>query len=418
VIPLFLFLLGCVTIYVGAVQVAFSVLMRLPLRLSAERHGRLEALGHYLEEPLRLFVPVRLLQAVLVSAVTLVGVSLLERPEVGLLGLILFGVVLFVLVFSHVLPLLIVRRDPEQVLGVLLPSFHLIVKTLCPITDLLIGLLSAARRERVDTGPSSKFSESNDAKSEAVTSGDQVEAAERAERKLLQSVVDFGDTLVREVMTPRPDIVAVQSDATLSDLQATFGEEQYSRILVYKENLDNILGFVFVKDLVLLTGVSGDERVVERLMRPAYIVPETKRVAELLKEFQHAQVQSAIVHDEYGGTAGLVTIEDLLEEIVGEIRDEYDVETEPVVDEGNGSFLFSGSVSVDDLTEHLNVEIERHGFETVGGYLLSRLGRVPRSGEMFDVDQFSVEVLEVERRRVRRVRLRRRLESSAVEAKL
>jgi len=417
VTPLFLFLLGCVTIYVGAVQVAFSVLMRLPLRLSAERHGRLEALGQYLEEPLRLFVPVRLLQAVLVSVVTLLGVSLLERPEAGFLGLILLGVVLFVLVFAHLLPLLIVRRDPEQVLEILLPSFNLIAKTLCPITDLLIGLLSAARRERVDTGSSSEFSESSDEKSEAATSGDQVEAAEQAERKLLQSVVDFGNTLVREVMTPRPDIVAVRSDATLSDLQATFAEEQYSRILVYQDNLDNILGFVFVKDLVLLTGVSGDERVVERLMRPAHIVPETKRVAELLKEFQHAQVQSAIVHDEYGGTAGLVTIEDLLEEIVGEIRDEYDVETEPVVDEGNGSFLFSGSVSVDDLTEHLHVEIERHGFETVGGYLLSRLGRVPRSGETFDVDQFSVEVLEVERRRVRRVRLRRRLEPSAVEAK-
>ena len=417
-IPLLLFLLGCVTVYVGAVQVAFSVLMRLPLRLSAERHGRLEALGHYLEEPLRLFVPVRLLQAVFVSMVTLVGVSLLERPETGSLGLILLGVVLFVLVFAHLLPLLIVRRDPEQMLGILLPSFHLIAKTLCPITDLLVGLLSAARRERVDAGPSGEFPESNGEKGEAATSGDQVEAAEQAERKLLQSVVDFGDTLVREVMTPRPDIVAVRSDTTLSDLRATFAEEQYSRILVYKDNLDNILGFVFVKDLVLLTGASGDERVVERLMRPAYLVPETKRVAELLKEFQQAQVQSAIVHDEYGGTAGLVTIEDLLEEIVGEIRDEYDVETEPVVDEGNGSFVFSGSVSVDDVMEHLSVEIERHGFETVGGYLLARLGRVPRSGEKFDVDQLSVEVLEAERRRVHRVRLRRRLEPSAAETKL
>ena len=152
-----------------------------------------------------------------------------------------------------------------------------------------------------------------------------------------------------------------------------------------------------------------------RLLRPAYVVPETKRVAELLKEFQREQVQSAIVHDEYGGTAGLVTIEDLLEEIVGEIRDEYDVESEPIIDEGDGCFVFAGTVGVDDVAERLDIEIERHGFETVGGYLLARLGRVPRVGETLDVDDVDVEILEGERRRVQRVRMRRRSPLTAEE---
>ena len=165
---------------------------------------------------------------------------------------------------------------------------------------------------------------------------------------------------------------------------------------------------MFVKDLVSVAEAAPDEQVVERLLRPAHVVPETKRVAELLKELQQQHVQSAIVHDEYGGTAGLVTIEDLLEEIVGEIRDEYDEESEPIVDEGDGSFVFAGTVGVDDVSECLEIDIERQGFETVGGYVLSRLGRVPRVGETLNVDDVHVEILEGEHRRVKRVRMRRR----------
>jgi CBS domain containing-hemolysin-like protein len=143
-------------------------------------------------------------------------------------------------------------------------------------------------------------------------------------------------------------------------------------------------------------------------MRPAYVVPETKPVSDLLREFQHRRVQIAIVVDEYGGTAGLVTLEDLLEEIVGEIRDEYDEESEPIADLGDGVFAFSGKVDIDELVDRLGVAIAREGFETVGGYLLARLGRVPAVGETFDIDGLRVEVLEAERRRVTKVRVRRR----------
>jgi CBS domain containing-hemolysin-like protein len=192
-----------------------------------------------------------------------------------------------------------------------------------------------------------------------------------------------------------------------------FLEQEYSRFPVYKDSLDNIAGFVFVKDLVVLS-TADDARPVTTLLRPAVVVPETKRVPELLKQFQRQQTQCAIVVDEYGGTAGLVTIEDLLEEIVGEIRDEYDVESEPIVDEGNGRWVFSGKVNIDEVQQRLNVEIEREGFETVGGYLLSHLGRVPAVGERFEMDGLNVEVLDAERRRINKVRMSRKL-SSAVE---
>jgi CBS domain containing-hemolysin-like protein len=252
--------------------------------------------------------------------------------------------------------------------------------------------------------PDEAAEEANEAAKAYIESAEQEGLIEGEERRLLQSIVDFGDTLVREVMTPRPDIVAIREIATIAELRALFREQEYSRFPVYKESLDNIAGFVFIKDLVLL-GIAEDNRSIAPLVRPAVVVPETKRVPELLKQFQRQQTQCAIVVDEYGGTAGLVTIEDLLEEIVGEIRDEYDVETEPIVDEGGGRYVFSGKVSVGEVVQRLGVPIEREGFETVGGFLMSHLGRVPAVGERFEIDGLAVEVLDAERRRINRVRM-------------
>jgi CBS domain containing-hemolysin-like protein len=407
--PLTLFLLGCVILYVGVVQAAFSALMRLPLRLNAERsewNGRPETLGHYLEDPVRLFVPARLLQALATIVATML--VMMNASSLGHLGLLIVfaGLTVFVVTCGHVLPLILVRRSPERVIEILLPSFNFIVRTLSPITRPLIGLLNGVGRHYSDRP------RAFDGKKEVGNEGSGGESDflvdEHEERKLLKSVVEFGDTLVREVMTPRPDIVAVKSSATRRELTNLFSEQKKSRIPYYKANLDEILGFVFVKDLVALDATDVDDEIIERLKRPPYVVPETKRVAALLKEFQQRQVQIAIVHDEYGGTSGLVTIEDLLEELVGEIRDEYDVEAEPIVDEGEGRFVFAGTVGVDDAASCLDVEIERQGFETVGGYLLARLGRVPRMGEQLHVDEVNVEILEAERRRIQRVRMYRR----------
>ena len=404
-IPLLLFLLACAAVYVGTVQAAFSLLMRLPLRLNAERQRQPGMLGEYLDEPVRLFAPAGLLQAVAV----LLGVVLslrLAGDEAVARWLALAGLLLLVPVCTWVIPLVVARRQPERVIGALLPSFHAVAGVLRPLTGTVIERLCGMRGERAEEHAA------NGAASAAGANGEpRSEVDEQDERELLHSVVEFGDTVVREVMTPRPDVVAVQADATLAELRTLFVEQQYSRLPVYEEDLDHVLGFVFVKDLVPLADTAGDERIISRLLRPAHVVPETRRVAALLKEFQRQRIQIAVVHDEYGGTAGLVSLEDLIEEIVGEIRDEYDVEAEPIVDEGNGSFVFSGTVPVDDMAERLDVAVERQGFETVAGYLLARLGRVPRVGETLAVDQVAVEILDGEARRVQRVRIRR-LESA------
>lgn len=407
-IPLTLFLLACAAIYLGTIQAAFNALMRVSLRLLAEGSGRAPDLERYLQEPLLLFLPLRTLLGLIEGFVVLLLALVIGVYGPGSLLLLAGLMVAFGAVCEFLLPFLIVSRDPERVLELLLPSFAMLSRPLHPITYAFLHLLNHTRHERSAPVAVNRDEVNDDgevingsAASDTGTTPGQVE------RRLLKSIVDFGDTLVREVMTPRPDIVAIHADATLDGLRALFREQEYSRIPVFRDNLDNILGFVYVKDLILLgDSLKGSEPITNHL-RPAHFVPETKLVSELLREFQQQRIQSAIVVDEYGGTAGLVTLEDLVEEIFGEIRDEYDVEAEPVVDEGNGSFVFSGAADVDEIVDHLHVPIEREGFETVGGFLLSHLGHVPAIGEAFDIDGLHVEVIDAERRRVRKVRITR-----------
>ena len=403
-IPLSVFLLAAAAVYLGAIEAAFSALMRLSLRLVAERSNRPGALGAYLDDPLLLFIPTRLLLGLVTGAATALLARGVGADSVHAVGIVVLVMAAFVLVCELLLPLAIVGRDPERILELLLPTFAPVVRLLGPMTRWIARTVATTKRVGAGVTPDEAAEEANEAAKTYIDAAEQEGLIQGEERRLLQSIVDFGDTLVREVMTPRPDIVAIREDATIGQLRALFREQEYSRFPVFKESLDNIAGFVFIKDLVVL-GATDDERPIQPLVRPAVVVPETKRVPELLKQFQRQQTQCAIVVDEYGGTAGMVTIEDLLEEIVGEIRDEYDVESEPIVDEGNGRFVFSGKVDVDEIAQRLDVHIEREGFETVGGYLLSNIGRVPAVGEHFDIDGLNVEVLDADRRRIYKVRI-------------
>ena len=414
--PLFLFILGLAVVYVSTVITAFSALMRLSLRLMAERNDPDEPLARYLEDPLRLFIPSRALLTLfaVLAAALMARVTGIDASR----GLPLFlgSMMLYIIVCEHILPMAIVRRNPERILELLLPSFETIVRVLRPLTNGLIRL-GVKRRERQSAVINVTPEETANPQPEP-QAGEHEHLQEGQARELLRSLVEFRETMVREVMTPRPDIVAIGADATLGELHALVREQQYSRIPVHGESLDNIVGLISIKDLLLSN--AEPTQPITPLIRPTYFVPETKRVPELLKEFQRKRVQAAIVVDEYGGTAGLVTLEDLLEEIVGEIRDEYDVESEAVQQESTGAFVFSGRTHVRELADRLKVDISSNeGYETVGGYLLAHVGRVPAVGETFEIGGLSVEVLEAERRRITRVRVRRSQEvgvdSSRVE---
>ena len=386
-------------LFFAVVEMAFTLLMRLPERLEAERESEAGGLTAYLDDPLRFFIPARLMRGLLLVASLVCSAQLVERSLPGALILAGIGICITIGV-AQLLPTLLVRRRPERILELLLPGFSMAANVLSPLTELVIGRLGAPERRVAPNGAPAPQAEARAEQAKA----DQ-EAAD--ESRLLRSVVDFGETLVREVMTPRPDIVAIRSTATIGDLRQLIHEQEYSRLPVFTENLDNIVGLVVVKDLIQRAEELAGDRSVTEIMRPASFVPETKRLLDLLREFQQKRVQLAIVVDEYGGTAGLVTIEDVVEELVGEIRDEYDVEAEPVVRESDDTFTFSAKVASSEMTDRLAVAIEEGDFETVGGYVLTRVGRVPAVGERFTFDGLGIEILEAERRRIHKVRIRR-----------
>ncbi|MHB1132508.1 MAG: hemolysin family protein [Chloroflexota bacterium] len=230
--------------------------------------------------------------------------------------------------------------------------------------------------------------------------------SENSEHAMIHRIIELEDKTAREIMVPRIDIAALPSKAGVAEVAALAQEHGHSRIPVYEGNLDNVVGILYVKDLLPLLTTREAKATARQLARPAYFVPESKHVDELLRELRQRRVHMAIVVDEYGGTAGLVTIEDLLEEIVGEIQDEYDQEEEERIQLlGEGEAIFAASVSVDDVNRALGSDLQADGFDTLGGLVYDSLGKVPRTGDTFVVGEQSLTVLATEGRRVRRVRV-------------
>lgn len=241
-----------------------------------------------------------------------------------------------------------------------------------------------------------------------ISAGTEEGLIQEDDRKLIQSVVEFGDKVVREVMTPRPNIVAISADAPLEDLRQLVINEQYSRIPIYEGSIDQIVGFVHVRDMFELEEEERLKLKVRELMRPIRYVPETKPVNDLMREMQQDGAHMVIVIDEYGNTAGLATMEDLVEVILGEIRDEHEPDSD-VVEDGEGGYIVSGNFDlarVSDLFEEFrpNGEIES---TTVGGLVTEWLGRVPQAGEFVERDGIRIDVLASGELRVEQVRIRK-----------
>jgi len=384
------------SICLAAVEAAFYLLKRRRLSHVALHNRRAELVNRYLEDPPTLLMPVHMGTYTAHVAMTVIITSLLlgivEWHDWALI--VSFGIMLiYLLVFRLTAPYTLVRRNPERSLLVLLPAFHLYARALAPVV--------AALRKRAAGQP---------ADPDEITVVPEVPPApvhDPDEDRLVDAVNRFAETLVRDVMTPRPDIVAVPASGTVADLKRAMRETKYSRIPVYGENLDDIVGVVTGRDLLEYEGQPQD--VLQPLSRPVFLVPETKRIAELLKEFQAGGMAFAVVIDEYGGTAGIVSVEDIVEEIVGEIKDEYDAEAEPIAVEGDGSGTVAGRVTVDRLEQALEAPLnEGEDVGTVGGLVATLFGHFPQAGEKIDYRGFTVEVVDAERKRVNRVRFRRK----------
>jgi putative hemolysin len=230
---------------------------------------------------------------------------------------------------------------------------------------------------------------------------------EEEEKELIHSIFEFGDTIVREVMVPRPDVIAVEDTATLHDVQALVLEHGYSRIPVFHEDLDDILGVVFAKDVLKAMHQGDVDRPLTEVCRPARVVPESKKVADLLREMQREKFHQAMVIDEYGSITGIVSLEDLLEELVGEITDEYDTEEPDVVEVGDGVYRVSGKASIDDVNELLGAELPDEEWDTVAGLILDLFGKIPDVGEDTVFQGLRFEVEDVQGRRVAKVLITR-----------
>jgi putative hemolysin len=398
-------------------ETAFTKMNRIRA-LALEEEGRKNAskLAKLLETPERTINSVLLLLLVCqFTAATLVGVLVEAAGPAGvILGTV--GEVVVFFVFSEVAPKTYAIQNTDRAALGLTPLLWWMTR-FAPLRGLTSGLIGCANvilpGRGIKQGP---FVTEEDLRTMANVAADE-EVIEREERRLIHSIFEFGDTVVREVMLPRPDMIAIEADATIEEGIEKAIEAGFSRLPAYDETTDNIIGLVYVKDLVRSARSGEGDKPVRSQLRESIFVPEQKRVAELLREMQSQQFHMAIVVDEYGGTAGLVTLEDLLEEIVGEITDEYDVEGPGIERLPSGSLRVPGQLPINDLNEELGVELPDDEWDTVGGLVFNLLGHVPVEGEAVKLQGLEFRTERVQGRRIASVQITRVAPAEAHEAK-
>jgi len=326
---------------------------------------------------------------------------------------------LLVITFRQLVPRLLALRNPEKMLLTLLPVFSPLYRVLSVFGLPFARRRSEALRRERQQHQQLSTTETPNAEMEEAANGDNLQALidvgeeegilEEEEGELIHSIIEFGDTRVSEVMTPRTEIVTLPVTATVREARDAIIESKYSRLPVYREQVDNVEGIIYVRDLLACWPEGKEDESIEPLLRPAFFVPETKEVADLLEEMQKAHVQVAMVIDEYGGVAGLISVEDILEEIVGEIEDE-DTETDEVIEiiEGtDGYYQVLGSTEIGKIERLFDMEIEDDDFTTIAGLVINELGCVPRAGTQLNFRGIEVDVLDSDERRINRLRLRR-----------
>jgi CBS domain containing-hemolysin-like protein len=304
-------------------------------------------------------------------------------------------------VFFDSLPRLLNALNKKRILGLFLPSYRLARILAYPL--LLITKIKESEEEQEE------FREASDEEIQTFIEEAQEEGIiETEERKLLKSVVEFGDTVVREIMTPRVDMAAINSDTTIEKLRELVIKEKRSRVPVYKDRVDNIEGIVIAKDLLEYADDKFKNDSIEPLIRPVYYVPESMKVSELLNELQKRKQKLAVVVDEHGGVSGLVTMEDLVEEIVGEIKDEYDREEIQIIERGPSDYIVSGDAEVEEIEELFDLEFAENSYITIGGLITHHLGRLPEVGEKVKMKGLSLEILEVDQKTIKKLRIKKR----------
>jgi CBS domain containing-hemolysin-like protein len=409
---------GGILVAVALLIVASAVLALAETSLTRTSKARAKALEErgamgsksltkLVEHPERFLAPVLLLVLICqLVAATLVGV--VAAHVFGALGVAVATVfeVVVIFLFAEAVPKQWAVRHGDRAALFAAPLVAAFVgfPPVKAVATVLIGIAKA-----ITPGGNMPISGSDMTESELLAFTDvavEEAAIEKDERELIHSIIEFGDTVVREVMVPRPDVVAVEGTTEAEIVLERAIAVGFSRIPVYEQSVDNVVGIAFTKDLVRAVRQGNEHRAVVEVARPAHYVPETKRVAPLLREMQKGQFHIAVVIDEYGGTAGVVTLEDLIEELVGEIVDEFDVD-EPLVEAlGPGQFRVSAKMPVDEVNDLLEADLPlSDDWDTIGGLVLARAGHIPAEGESVEVDGHLLVAEKVQGRRIGSVRI-------------
>jgi putative hemolysin len=397
-----IFALVVVSITLATLEAAFYLVKRRTLhRLAEDGSPAMEKLSRYFEDPPSILMPIHIgTYTAHVAMTVLVTVLLLDLLHAWAMLVALVTMFVYLLIFRLTLPYAIARRGPARVLLTLIRPFHRYAILLRPLTTLLRKRAGSENGEEDANGHGAVRTSSSTAEIPPPP------LLAENESRIVDSLVRFSKTQAREVMTPRLDITALPTSSTVAEARKLFRESQYSRLVAYAETLDDIAGVLHVRDLVSHDG--AETATIQALVRPALIVPDGKKIVDLLREMQTKRLSIAILVDEYGVTAGLVSIEDILEELVGEIKDEYDNETEPLIATGEGVISASARVSLEALKDALHPGFEMpDDVDTVGGLAMNLFGHVPRAGEKIEHQGYAIEVLEATPKRVGRVQFAR-----------
>jgi CBS domain containing-hemolysin-like protein len=337
-----------------------------------------------------------------------------------------FGAMLLtVILFRQIIPLLLVQNDPARTLLWLRLPLRLIYLPLSLLAHPIYSYFRRLQRDEPATEANENGDDNDEEELQALLDvGEEAGIIEENEGEMIQSIIRFSDRMVGEVMTPRTNIVAIEAGTPLDEVRDLMIESKYSRLPVYRGQIDHIEGTIYVRDLLVYWARGTDGRTALDLLRPTYLVPETKPTGELLREMQKAKVQMAIVIDEYGGLAGLVTVEDLIEEIVGEIEDEDEPEPHEAEADiapiegpaGESEYAVRGNVEIGKIERLFDVELAADDFTTVAGLVINQLGHLPVPGEAMDFRGLHFEVLEADERRVARLRISRPPAPAATDA--
>lgn len=304
------------------------------------------------------------------------------------------------LIFFDIVPRLLNSLNRNKILGLFLPSYKFPYYLAKPLL-FLTNMKPSEKEEEAEHEASDEEIQVfiDEAKEEGII--------EKEEGVLLKSVVEFGDTVVREIMTPRVDMICIRKDADIITLRDLVSKEKHSRIPVYKDRVDNIEGIVIAKDLLEYSENKHKNAPIDPLIRPVYFVPESMKVARLLKEFQKRKQKLAIVVDEHGGVSGLVTMEDLVEEIVGEIQDEYDRDEGQITKKGPFDYVVSGDADVEEIEDLFDLDLAADDYITMSGFITHHLGRFPQKGEKIEIKDLSLEILDIDQKRIKSIRVKK-----------